>query len=82
MGSREARGGGAQEEPKGLNKKSLYNSAMSKVSIITIYSDKNIISFHINTTKKTPKPVFCTVTIANRLKLAIYSYSSQVKYYR
>lgn len=54
LGSREARGGGAREEPRGLNKKSLYNSAMSKVSIITIYSDKNIISFHINTTKKTP----------------------------
>lgn len=55
---------------------------MSEVGLITIYSDKNIISFHINTTKKKiqTQTVLCTVTVANISKLAIYSYSSQVKY--
>lgn len=47
--------GATWEEPRGLNKKSLYKAAMAKVSIITIYSDKNRISFHINTTKRSPK---------------------------
>lgn len=50
------RGGeGGAGEPRGSKKKPLYSSAMSKVRIITIYSDKNRISFHINTTTTTTK---------------------------